>query len=82
MSQLTKPNLPSLRNKTILLTLAATLIISTSSLVQAKESMQSKEPGQRPCFSSIDTNKDGVISNNEFVSHKPSQRKNHSEDGS
>lgn len=70
MSQLTKPSLTSKGNKIILLTLAATLILSTSSLVQAKKTMQDKEPRSRPCFSSIDTNGDGEVNFDEFSSHK------------
>ncbi|KGJ86486.1 EF-hand domain-containing protein [Colwellia psychrerythraea] len=70
MSHLTKPALTNKITKTILLTLATTIIISASSLVQAKNTMQSKEPHPRPCFSSIDINGDGEINFDEFSSHK------------
>jgi Ca2+-binding EF-hand superfamily protein len=53
------------------LILTITLIISTSSMVQAKSSERSKNgPPERPSFKSIDTNEDGDIDFNEFSSHK------------
>ncbi len=53
------------------LILAISLIISTSSLVQAKSSEQGRNgPPQRPTFESIDINEDGEISLDEFSEQK------------
>ena len=53
------------------LILVITLLISTSSLVQAKNTEHRKNGLlQRPSFESIDTNADGEINFNEFSSHK------------
>jgi len=53
------------------LILTITLIISTSSMVQANNSERSKNgPPERPSFESIDINEDGDIDFDEFSSHK------------
>jgi hypothetical protein len=53
------------------LILSITLIISTSSVVQAKNNDRSRNgPPQRPSFESIDTNEDEYIDFDEFSSHK------------
>jgi Ca2+-binding EF-hand superfamily protein len=52
-------------SKTIIL---ITLLLATSSQIQAKDNMKHKK--QRPNFSSLDINSDGVIDFDEFSSHK------------
>jgi len=53
------------------LILAITVIISTSNLVQAKDTDRSKNgPPQRPNFESIDINENGEIDFDEFSSQK------------
>lgn len=51
--------------------LAITLIVSTSSIVQAKNADRSRNgPPQRPSFESIDVNENGDIDFDEFSSQK------------
>lgn len=53
------------------LILAITLIMTTSSLVQAKDDERSKNgPPKRPNFESIDINENGEIDFDEFSSQK------------
>lgn len=58
-------------NKYIKLCLTSLLLITASSLVQAKNTpLNRSEPPQRPTFDSLDLNQDGDIDFDEFSSHE------------
>ena len=58
-------------NKYIKLFLASILLISVSSLVQAKNNPPDRnDPPPRPTFESLDLNQDGDIDFDEFSSHE------------